>query len=388
MHRSTRVLLALPIAAFFYALYIHSDVLFFSSWRASPLQRIAQPGNLQGQDEFALERESDFDEFTGKRWAFLRKPKFLFVFVATEGWAWNGNPPPNPLEPHPIVNNCNGPTWVRNLTQTWSSRGSGKTLVANMAVNSAPVSSTITPPGVSTLDLGQQLAIFEKYFTDHEQAVGDGYGRIFDRQSKVKAPWQDDNAVFAFTFGTNDVPLALKALKTSKLSSTFRRIGASYVATLERLYQAGARAFVFSEVLPLDRSPLGLAMESGIGAVEMLGAAVREFNNIVLETNIGKWCHDKAEVRCLILKTYHLATRIMDEPDKYAFKYPFEYCEEYAKRHTVEAELEKDPWCKGPLREYVWRDEIHPSYAFHMFWAELYEEAATELLKTEYAPIE
>ncbi|KZW01334.1 hypothetical protein EXIGLDRAFT_745127 [Exidia glandulosa HHB12029] len=277
----------------------------------------------------------------------------ILCSYSSEGWDWQRAP--NPLDPHPIVTNSDGPVWARNLTRRWQwSR------LINFAVDGAAVDNSVIPdgPAVERMDMQGQVDTFMRYFSPSSSS------------SPSLSSWDGTNAVAAFEFGTNDVGHSFRSTPTSHaLENLYTSIGKSYVSALARLHDAGMRAFVFSSVLPLDRADMGRGQAWEIS----LRDAVRTFNRVVLKGEVASWCQEKEAV-CVFLDTYALADVAMDYPDVYGFTQPYGYCLFYAARKNAEPDLATHPSCAGPLREYVWRDFVHPSYAFHELWADLYED--------------
>ncbi|KZW01322.1 hypothetical protein EXIGLDRAFT_718464 [Exidia glandulosa HHB12029] len=295
---------------------------------------------------------------------FLRDPAYLFTFgdsYTSENWDWGNQP--NPIEDHKRVTWCNGPTWARNLSRQYTSN----TLV-NYAVGGATIDNSVVHNWDIVLDLQGQVRAFEKHFAG-------GNSPWVASSSGPQAPWNSSNALFALEFGTNDVWSSFRGTPRQKrLNQTESELQTELAWHLldaaERLRLAGARAFAFVTVLPFDRARLGVS--AGPEEQLHLRESLRSFNEVV-GGKMERWCRAEG-LFCVTVDTYSLAQRIMRDPVSYGFKEAFDYCEPYTYRYSVEPDEYVDPRCLGPVREYLWRDGVHPSYGFHELWAALFRD--------------
>lgn len=100
-----------------------------------------------------------------------------------------------------------------------------------------------------------------------------------------------------------------------------------YESLIERLYQSGARNFLFLTVPPVDRSPLTVAAGSGAQALE--AKAIAAWNaNLTSATNKLRRRHPDTTV--FLFDFHGLFGKVLDEPCSYpqtcAYKNTTTYC--------------------------------------------------------------
>ncbi|OJJ46922.1 hypothetical protein ASPZODRAFT_2127732 [Penicilliopsis zonata CBS 506.65] len=163
------------------------------------------------------------------------------------------------------------------------------------------------------------------------------------RDGGKAVPWTSENAVFGIWIGINEyeptvysndlyfndsVGLSFEG-KTPPIQSLMNR----YAAQMERLYDEGARRFLFLNVPPTSRSPLiGL---QGSQVENRHAEWVKAFNDA-----LGQM------VRAVLYDTWSFMTAILDDPEKYGF----ENSEDGA--------------------EQIWWNDYHPSSRYHRLQVE------------------
>ncbi|KAH7107153.1 hypothetical protein BKA62DRAFT_765703 [Auriculariales sp. MPI-PUGE-AT-0066] len=140
-----------------------------------------------------------------------------FLSYTSDGWNGKGDP----LVKHGTACSVSGPTWPRQLTPLLPKPPklfSGSTADASI-IYAAP------------LDFVGQVQAFYDYVIPNATLV----------------PWTPSDALFVIGFGTNDVNLSFYATITDQPNGAtlHAKDFDSYFTTVERLYTAGARAFVF-----------------------------------------------------------------------------------------------------------------------------------------------
>ncbi|EJD37656.1 hypothetical protein AURDEDRAFT_173316 [Auricularia subglabra TFB-10046 SS5] len=301
-----------------------------------------------------------------KDWAFVREPDFLFTFgdssisvaihLASENWDWSNAPASSPLDEHQIATWCNGPVWARQFADARR-----RTKLINFAVPGATVDNAVVHNdwGVNVLDMQGQLSTF--FAHEHEVA------------------WHGNNSLFAFQFGANDIWFSLNS--TDVRVQTYAALTDRMLSALERLRASGARAFALTTALPFDRARL--AADAGNSVQTRLAERITTFN-AHMKSAMKEWCSAQDEVFCATVDTYSLASRIINNPTAYGFKEAIDFCWPYTGRFAgLQPDEYADPECVGPVGEYLWRDKIHPSYAFHTLWAQLFRDTLEQQLSRD-----
>ncbi|KAK3210311.1 hypothetical protein GRF29_44g2321691 [Pseudopithomyces chartarum] len=132
--------------------------------------------------------------------------------------------------------------------------------------------------------------------------VQDQYVPIYGKRPAT-APWKDTDSLFAFWIGINDVGNSWW-LETAP--TLYDQIFAVYDGLLESIYATGARNFLFLSVPPVNLAPLTL--ENGDYAIENEGK--------MIEFGAPTW-------------------------------------------------YTKDPSCLYPVNEYLWLNNLHPTFPIH-----------------------
>ncbi|KAH7108360.1 hypothetical protein BKA62DRAFT_681933 [Auriculariales sp. MPI-PUGE-AT-0066] len=264
--------------------------------------------------------------------AFLRDPPFAFAFGDRMGWEGD------PLAEYELKNTANGPVWVRALARSYS-----HTMLVNYS--GATIYKELLTWNRSIPDIADQVDAFKKWFDP----------------APKRAQWHGTNAVFLVAIGTNDVMLT-----TAQPSQRMKNLKQS-PRTVGHLYKAGARAFVFSSLVPFDRAMAGVNLGTELQA--QLKQNIVDYNTI-LQKAVKSFCEKHHGTFCLLHDTHGLGTKVMDKPNSYGFKEPINFCPAYKESPSVEVNTTALPGCAGPVGDFVWRDALHPSYHFHKIWAD------------------
>jgi len=268
--------------------------------------------------------------------------KFIFAFgdsYTSDGWNGYGDP----LQPHWLSCSTAGPTWARELTDNMPRRAR----LINLAVSGASVDNRVVYTGVP--DFRSQTFSFLNYIAPFPNEV----------------PWNKDNSIFTVSFGTNDVAYSFKRA-ASNGTTIYSRDLDSYFATVDRLYAAGARRFLFNNVVPFDRALAGITQGPRLQA--KLAESIVEFNN-QLSAKADAYCASKTDIICSVYDTHLLFSYVMDNFRDFGFATPDGVCKSYAARSGCTVDPAVDPKCLGPVSAYVWKDGLHPTFAADKLWA-------------------
>lgn len=157
------------------------------------------------------------------------------------------------------------------------------------------------------------------------------------------APWTSSNSVFSFFIGINDIGNSwYQSGDRAAFSDTLLD---AYFALVQKVYDVGARNFLFINVPPVDRSPYMVSQGSSTTAAEKV---VLDGFNTKLAAKITAW---KATVSGASTYLYDSNTRlgqILDNPTAYGFQ---------------------DNSTYGSATNLVWCNNLHVSPGVHHYFA-------------------
>ncbi|EJD52471.1 hypothetical protein AURDEDRAFT_158202 [Auricularia subglabra TFB-10046 SS5] len=264
---------------------------------------------------------------------------------------WDGKS--DPSVPYAKRSSADGPQWVRRLADL-----SRNTTQINLAFHGATVDNMIVTYSDDHLDFKGQTDAFIHWFSGTSP------------QARAVLPWTGKDSFFIVELGTNDVMLAFS--KATRLGGSMKlylheNIVDHYIGNVDQLYQRGARAFSFSLVGPLHRTPMVAGWGDHFKA--LLQDHVISFNHILVRS-IDAYCGKRPDMFCFVDDTYSLFSRILDWPSEHGIKEAKGFCKAYIGRLNAEADSYADPSCVGPVSDYFWADQLHPSFSVHKIWAE------------------
>ncbi|KAJ7106342.1 SGNH hydrolase-type esterase domain-containing protein [Mycena epipterygia] len=143
--------------------------------------------------------------------------------------------------------------------------------------------------------------------------------------------WDAAHSLFVTWIGINDCAYAQTHTDTLELLFSLE----------EKLYAAGARIFLFIDVPPIGRTPVGVKASSDISATYMNW-------NADLRQSVAKFAAAHPDARILTFSAFDAFTRILDNPKKYGFD-------------------KKDVDTAGGA---IWRDHLHPTSKVHKIFAQ------------------
>ena len=129
----------------------------------------------------------------------------------------------------------------------------------------------------------------------------------------------------------------------------------SLFQSIDQLYDAGARNFIFLSVPPFERSPWGNhscpPVEANSAGVirepERLHEYVADWN-FNLPQVVDHWKRKHRDVRTAAYDTTYVFAEALDDPTRHGFRNATEVC--------------GDGGC-------IWNDDLHPSFALHRLLA-------------------
>ena len=124
-----------------------------------------------------------------------------------------------------------------------------------------------------------------------------------------------------------------------------------------KLYQTGARNFLFMNVPPMDRAP---------GGASSLAESIPDWNSRLkgMAMNLSSTYSD---VSVFTFETDVLFNLILDNPSSIKETAQITNttgsCPAYGK--DVSAPDQSDPSCSAPYNQYFWQDGLHPMFTVH-----------------------
>ncbi|KAF5347593.1 hypothetical protein D9756_010705 [Leucocoprinus leucothites] len=266
----------------------------------------------------------------------------VFAFgdsYTTNGWGGTGDP----LAAHGATCFSAGPPWSEQFAQMIGAR------LIDLAVSGATADQSII--FTSPLDFRGQTTAFLQQVVPFPNKVA----------------WNSTDSLFTVSFGTNDVNNSFRNTAGNG-TDLYNRDLTSYFATVDRLYNAGARNFVFNNLVPFDRAQIGVGQGSSLQ--EKMKESILEFN-AQLAAKASAYCSSKTGITtCLTFDTHTVFTNLMDNPSQFGFASADAFCQTYANRFGCTVNEQVDPTCLGPIDVYIWKDSLHPSFASDKFWAQ------------------
>ncbi|KAI0721078.1 hypothetical protein C8T65DRAFT_632157 [Cerioporus squamosus] len=148
------------------------------------------------------------------------------------------------------------------------------------------------------------------------------------------APWSAEDSLFVTWIGINDCG----RLDVSSVPSAVEEL----FVEQECLYNAGARNFLFIDVPPIHRTPVGV-MVSNYSADDLSRRQIYTVWNTELREHILKFSTDHADVTTLLFSSWDTFTRVLDDPTAHGF----------APEHVARPGGD------------IWADNLHPSTKMH-----------------------
>ncbi|PMD24605.1 carbohydrate esterase family 16 protein [Hyaloscypha hepaticicola] len=218
-------------------------------------------------------------------------------FLITGAKPSTSNPIGNPG--FPGYTTTNGNNWLTYLLHPSSS----STLLSyNFAYGGATTDASLVKPYTSTvLSLVDQVTLFESH--------------VAPLPSTANSPsLTSSNTLFAIWIGVNDVGNAWGSSNWSTLS---KQIINQYIAQAQKLYNSGARNFLFLTVPPIQKTPLVLAEPASVQSQE--GAAVATYNEL-LKAGVSSFKAKNGGIKTWVYDTTTVFDEAISNPTKYGAK--------------------------------------------------------------------
>ncbi|KAK0259867.1 hypothetical protein LTS09_005711 [Friedmanniomyces endolithicus] len=250
------------------------------------------------------------------------------------------NPLGNPS--YPGYTATNGPNWVDFLTTTYNA-----TFIEtiNLAYGGATVDSALVAPYLPTV-----LSLKDQVNTEYLPIYA-SHPAFF--------PWTSSDTLFAAFLGINDVG---NAYGRSNSSDIFAKEFQEYAGLVDKLYQTGARNFLFLNTPPVDRSPLTIAQGAAAQAKEKTAIAAWNANLTAMATNLTKTYNDATT---FVFDTNAVFTQVLDNPASHP------ETAQYSNTTGIALPVNENgtpTWytfyenCTYPVDDYFWLNSLHPTF--------------------------
>ncbi|KAJ8118333.1 hypothetical protein OPT61_g664 [Boeremia exigua] len=285
-------------------------------------------------------------------WSSWKSVKNLFIFgdsYTQTGFDVNGTQPSvgNPFgnPPFPGWTSSNGPNWAGFLATTYNA---SFIKAYNVAYGGATVDSAlVTPYAPTVLSLKDQVELeFVPRYGSHPK----------------DAPWTSKDSLFAFFIGINDVGNSWWLNNATLYDAIFTR----YSGLLDQVYKTGARNFLFLSVPPVQLAPLTLNQNDGGYAVEAEGKVIQDWNQR-LTSMTQAFKKKNKDANLFVHDTYKVFNDVINNPKAYpqtsGLKNVTDFCAAYA--NGTPTWYTKDPSCQYAVNEYLWLNDLHPTFPVH-----------------------
>ncbi|KAF9260860.1 hypothetical protein L218DRAFT_563735 [Marasmius fiardii PR-910] len=247
----------------------------------------------------------------------------------------SGNPPQvgNPLgnPPYPGYTADGGPNWIDYMTVQ---RNNSLILTWNYAYGGATIDATLAPPYTPTV-----LSM-----TDQVNQFLNGTAK-----KPTVAPWTSQNSLFSFWIGINDLSWNWWQ-QGDRLAYNDKFLDA-YFALVTKLYNVGARNFLFNTVPPFERSPYFIGIDTNGQGAPILNSVIVDYNS-KLKTRVKSLSSSFSGVKTWVWDSNSTFTPILNNPTAYGFR---------------------DATTYGAGTDLFWGNDnqgLHPSSTAHKFFAQ------------------
>ncbi|KAL8707252.1 MAG: hypothetical protein Q9220_007695 [cf. Caloplaca sp. 1 TL-2023] len=216
---------------------------------------------------------------------------------------------------------------------------------------------------IATYDLAVGGAIVDGKVYGEKGPSNDFVSQVDNRfmpkySDKAKAGWSSEKTLFAFWFAINDV---LRSYEQSNPPNA--AIISTYTRLIDKLYQTGARNFLFLNVPPVSRSPAITA--KGPAAAASLAKDVQDLN-VKLGLMIKNFEDTHHDAKVVLADAHGFLNKVLDNPAQFPqtaqIKDTKGYC---AANGNAPQQYFKDPSCEYWMHQYFWINNAHPTWSVH-----------------------
>lgn len=235
-----------------------------------------------------------------------------------------GNPLGNP--PYPGLTATPGANWVDFVTTTYNN---SLLFTYNYAYGGATIDATLVQPYTPTV-----LSLTDQ--------VNEFLNTVASKPATTS--WKSSDTLFSVWIGINDIGHSYYLSGDRNAFSDI--LLNAYFALVQKLYNTGARNFLFINVPPVNRSPLMLAQPASAQATEK--AVISDYNS-KLAVRVAAFKQNNRDVTTWLWDSNAAFTQVLNNPMKYGFK---------------------DATTYGTGPGIFWGNNYHPSSAAHKIFGQ------------------
>jgi len=243
--------------------------------------------------------------------------------------------------PDPGYTASNGDNWVQYLRDVFNVTD---TRVFNLAVGGAVTDNAlVTPylPGIPSLV--DQTNQFVEYLAP----------------KPAGAKWASDNTLFAIWIGINDVGNSWGWTNVTQ-AGFHSTIMDRYFESVEKMYDAGGRSFLFLTVPPINRAPQ--FVELGKAVTTTVTASLADYNSQLSKRIESFKATHRGLQQVTLFNTGNIFNTILDNADALGFVNVTGYAVPY-ENGKPEKTTQIPPF--APVSSYFWLNTLHPLYTIH-----------------------
>ncbi|GAA6015927.1 hypothetical protein JCM10207_006809 [Rhodosporidiobolus poonsookiae] len=297
----------------------------------------------------------------------LTLPNTKTIFAFGDSYTATGFDPSQGYDPlsQNLSTSSGGGTWVSYLSTSPLASPSLAENTFALARGGATVSPEATFAGYPNMSLANQVDWFEREFTDSSVEF------VEKQQERGGAPsWEGESTLFTIWFGINDLELAFKRgedWQETYGNSTFVELDRQ----VERLYNLGARHFLFHLIPPYWQTPLVSKLWANDAKANATFRADVPLWNDLLRQYGGRVHEIYQGASAMVWETEEWFEVVLSAPALFGFANSTDYCDAYVS-HIWEPNADptvSDPSCGPSEGEYVWLDRSHPTWRLHEWLA-------------------
>ncbi|KAF8857775.1 hypothetical protein BDZ45DRAFT_690689 [Acephala macrosclerotiorum] len=247
-----------------------------------------------------------------------------------------------------IGTSAGGPNWVEYLTGCFSGLPlKCRKQLWDFAFAGSDVSTTYTPLHHSyTVSFENQITQWNEY-------------------AKPFIPVDLSKALVAIFIGINDISDSIKYTfprnNTTDFPSFYTEIIDTEFKSIDTIYKAGYRNYLFMNLPPLERTPGNVASTKPLPNSTM----VHQYNSII-NTTAHTFQSSHPGTKAMVFDTYSFLSVILDDPTPYGIKNTTGYCPRY---DAPDIATNYASYGCLPIEEYFWYNTGHITFKVHEFLA-------------------
>ncbi|BGP27930.1 GDSL family lipase, carbohydrate esterase family 16 protein [Rhodotorula toruloides] len=271
-----------------------------------------------------------------------------------------------------------GPSWSMYMANSTRVPSALFDRTFSLAQGGTPLSPERSWPNFPKDGMKAEVDRWEKFFVN---ASTEGKG--------ARPVWTGGRTLFVIWFGVNDFEIAGKMgnLELPVTDGTFVRLQEQ----VKRLYDLGARNFLFPNLSQFHRSP-NIRMQStpDFDAPAAYEAGYLRWNEKLKET-AAELPLTLPDANVQVWDTWSWFGRVLDNAEDLGFKNSSTWCSAYSQLKWTYADSfdQEKSECGVRLSEYFWADQAHPTYAVHKYLADSFIETLSnpqDTLVIEFDP--